>query len=355
MALEFLQKSNLLSYKGDKCLRNDYARNACTICLDICPADALIIDRLKFVIDGDKCVACAGCLGGCPTESLTLENFDPNTFVLSFASLEKPELSCKQNTSCLAGFDAQHLVTMSLKSDNEPVCDLSHCATCDLNSESLLSDTIRQRIDQANIFMKELGLEKTVTTLEVKEDAPKQRFGVFKKMYKSVDTVSQDQATAIYSGDLTNHVPLKTVLLKNALREHMRDIKNTTLTSESHIFTRKEIDFDKCTNCHECVLFCPTKALISTDDKQGILFNGGDCIGCGICEDACKDDAIKSSSSFDLVNLVYDRVEELVHYEMAKCHECKCAYPYKGGEQICDRCKGFTEEHEGLFTLARDL
>ena len=98
-----------------------------------------------------------------------------------------------------------------------------------------------------------------------------------------------------------------------------------------------------------------SEALFATGDKHGINFIAGNCIGCGICDDICKTDAITTKAGFDLVEIVYDRTKTLVHYEMVQCHECRCPYPYKGGDPICDRCKDFKDNFSNMFTLARDL
>lgn len=352
MALEFVQQGNLLSHKGIQCLRNDYAHNACSLCIDICPEDVFSIQRGRFTISGDGCTSCAACLGGCPTEALHLQNFDPNSFTLLFKSSENEKISCKSNTSCLAAFDAKHFVTMALSSEKTPLCDLSHCATCEMNHDHEISSEIEYRIKRANEFMHTLGLEQGVAVNYEPEE--KKRFAAFKQAIKNVSDTRQEGATELFKSDNSRTI-LKDTLFKNALREQMRNIEKTQIDDRHLLFVNKAIDFDSCTNCQECVVFCPTDALFATSDKQGVAFNGGACVGCGICEDVCRPDAITSSSEYDLVNFVYDRAVELVHYEMAECSECKCAYPYKGGEQICDRCKDHVDEFAELFALARDL
>lgn len=353
MALEFVNHSNLLSHKGIQCLRNDYAHNECSICMDICPEDVLGVDRGRFAILSDQCTSCAACLGGCPTEALSLQNFDPNSFTLLFKNSENEKISCKSNSSCLAAFDAKHFVTMALTSDKVPLCDLSHCESCEMNTNQEVSAEIEYRVKSANEFLETLGLEKTIlTNYEVEE---KKRFAAFKQAIKGVNETATESATELFNNDNNSRTVLKDTLFKNALREQMRNINQTVIDDKNLLFVNKEIEFEACTNCQECAVFCPTDALFATSDKQGIAFNGGACVGCGICEDVCRPNAITSNSEYDLVNFVYDRSVELVHYEMAQCQECKTAYPYKGGEQICDRCKDHVEEFAELFALAKDL
>ncbi|OHD91107.1 MAG: hypothetical protein A2W83_05015 [Sulfuricurvum sp. RIFCSPLOWO2_12_43_5] len=150
-------------------------------------------------------------------------------------------------------------------------------------------------------------------------------------------------------------MPLKRILLKNSLKEIVVALEQTEFKESSPLFFNKQINFETCTNCGDCTQFCPTDALFPTSDKQGIYFSQGKCIGCGICEDICKPKAISAKEGFDLVSVAYERSEQLVRYEMVTCHECRCPYPYKGGDPICDRCSSFMVNHANMFTLARDM
>ncbi len=353
MAVSFIQNMNMLSYSGIKCLRKDYAHNDCSLCFEICPEDALQMVRGKYTIM-DNCTACAACLGVCPTEALTLENFDPNSFVLGLTEKEDKLVSCKGSSECLSAFDIAHYVTMALRNETAVTCDLSHCTTCEMNKENKIHDEIEGKIFLANNYLEQMGLEQRIEVKTQKEEEKKpSRFTMFKQAHGAVAEVSQAGATEMFAAE-KSPIPLKMFMMKNALREKMRDIPNTKIKN-TLLFTQQEIDFEKCTFCKDCITFCPTKALSLADDQQGINFKGGHCISCGICHDTCKDDAISAAAEIDIITMIYDRTEELVHYEMAMCMECKCAYPYKGGEQICDRCSQFGDDHEGLFTLARDM
>lgn len=350
--MDFVKKVNLLSYTSTSCLRNDYAHNECDNCMVICPENVLVMERGKYTIK-EGCTSCAACLGSCPTEALVLETFDPNSFVLELTSKEDKAVSCKKDASCLGAFDIAHYMTMALKNETEVTCDLSHCATCEMNKENALFEDIEGKIDLANIYLDSFGIEKKIAKNMEAEETKQSRFAMFKKAHSTVTNSGKEGATDIFAQS-GSKIPLKNLMLKNALRENMQAISNPKMKINP-IFASQEISFDKCTNCHECVMFCPTDALFGTDDKQGVMFNGGNCIACGICHEVCVEDAIHTPKEFDIVPIIYDRVEELVRYEMAQCLECNCAYPYKGGEQICHRCKEFVEERGDMFTFAKDM
>ena len=102
-------------------------------------------------------------------------------------------------------------------------------------------------------------------------------------------------------------------------------------------------------------MFCPTGALSLLRDNTGILFQEGKCIACGICNDICRPRAVVDDETFDPVDFAFDRSRLLVKHELAICEECKVAFPRKGEETLCSRCRDFKADFDDLFTMAKDL
>lgn len=65
-------------------------------------------------------------------------------------------------------------------------------------------------------------------------------------------------------------------------------------TTPSRIILNKE----RCKGCEYCVAFCPTQALVMSEEMnaKGYLIpkeaSNGKCVGCGLCEAVCPDFAI---------------------------------------------------------------
>ncbi len=359
--LSFVQKSALFSYSGVNCIRNEYFYNDCQKCVDICPEGAFGIVRNALTLFGDKCIECSACIGSCPTEALTIVNFDSNAFTMAYGDLEEKTLSCKKNTNCLASFDAHHYITMALNGESAPICDMVHCNDCKLNKEQKVESFIRAEIAKANEFLTACGLDGLIATIEEKPEEANARRALFKTAFTKVKEAAKDKPeiaspTLAHQRDINAaKVPLKFLNLKSAIKNAIPRLKKTSHATNFGLFAQKQIEFGACTNCGECTQFCPTNALIATPDKQGINFNSGDCIACGICDHICKTDAITTKEGIDLVQFSFDRGEELVHYEMVMCHECRCPYPYRGGDPICDRCADFQKDFADIFTLAKDM
>lgn len=358
--MNFIQKSNLFTFTGTRCLRNEYFHNDCRICIDMCPKGAFHIVRNKLTLFENECVECAGCIGSCPTEALEIESFDPNGFAASYKDQKDSTLSCKVSTPCLGVFDLEHYAVMALRGERNVICDLSHCDGCVLNETGNLKELISSKIETANQFLEKIQVAHRIEALEVKEEQSDRR-ALFRKGFEKVKESLANESVAHISMTTAHHkqadqkMPLKRVLLKNTLKEIVGGLENTTFSEDSTLFFNKQIDFQTCTNCGDCTQFCPTDALFPTSDKQGIYFSQGKCIGCGICEDICKPKAITKKEGFDLVSIAFDRAEEMVHYEMVTCHECRCPFPYKGGDPICDRCDSYTKQFSTMFTMAKDL
>lgn len=358
--INFIQKSNLFSFTGTRCLRNEYHHNDCRICIDLCPKGAFHIVRNKLTLFENECVGCAGCIGSCPTEALEIESFDPNGFAASYQHRDEPVVSCKISTPCLGVFDIEHYLVMVLRGGKSVQCDLSHCSGCVLNPAAELERTIRSKIDEANLFLEAIGNESRIETLEVKEEQSERR-ALFRKGFEKLKETATDASHTHVAMTTAHHklpdmkMPLKRILLKNSLKEVVGEIPVTEFGGTNTLFFNQQIDFQGCTNCGDCTQFCPTDALFATSDKQGIYFSQGKCIGCGICHDICKPKAITQKEGFDLVSIAFDRAELLVRYEMVTCRECRCPFPYKGGDPICDRCESYTKQFSTMFTLAKDL
>ena len=362
-SVTFVQKSELFSYSGTNCVRNDYYHNECQLCVDICPQGAFHIVRNKLTLFSNECIECAACIGSCPTEALSIASFDPNVYTNSFKYVKNRLLSCKSTTGCLGAFDSHHYIAMALNSDEAPICDMAHCGKCALNSDKKVEAFIRDEIKKTDEFLSACGLEGSITIQEEKPEEQNSKRTLFKAAFTKVKEVAQEDEKAEILGETLKYqknpsfsgLPLKFLNLKKAIKNNISKLSTTTHINNFKIFANKEISFNKCTNCGDCVNFCPTDALLNTQDKQGINFNVGSCISCGICDHICKTDAIKTADEIDLVNFAYDRGVELVHYEMVMCHECRCPYPYRGGDPICDRCVSYKQDFSHVFTLAKDM
>ncbi len=343
--IQYKQKGNAFEYDRLRCLRNDYYNNNCRECLEICPENAFFFDRKRFSFDVAKCISCGVCIGVCPSEALHLEFFDPNDYIVKNDDKEV-HLSCKKDIPCLSVFDSTHFITMLLRKD-KTYCDLSHCEGCHLNPDNKTLESIQTRIEEANRFAKEIAIEKRVELKPYEEN----RRDFFKAIFTAAKEVVDDESLKDRQKE---RLPIKHTLLKNSIKIQSANIPNKQVSTSYTFFGNRSID-ESCTNCGDCIQFCPTQALFYAKDATAIWFTAGRCIDCDICNDICKSHSINNRPDIDLVTWAFDRGEELIEFTFETCKECNTPFVYRGGEPICDRCKQFVENFGDIFKLASDI
>ena len=348
--VDYIQENELFCFNRLKCLRNEYYHNQCSECIDICPQNAFGIVQNKLVLDTKECTGCSVCIGVCPSEALISKNFDPNEFIEKMFSKDENRLSCKSNTACLSVFDTHHYITLVLEKDEDIFCDLSECRGCILNRDDKTLNSILKKAEEANRFLKMTEDENSIIIQKQKKEFS--RRDIFGKIFKEIKEYEP------YKADKEEHkreIPKKLTLLKNALKKRaLKSDKNVFEYEGEFDFTvSKKID-ENCTNCGECVQFCPTGSLFYSSDTTKIFFQSGKCINCSICDDICKEKAIKTDqkNSFDISSFAFDRAEILIQFRLEICKVCKCAFSYKEGELICPRCEHFETNYQDIFKLA---
>jgi len=351
--VEYKQYSSLLTLDQIKCLRGQYAKNSCQNCIDICPNSTITFNRGKLFLESN-CINCAICIGVCPSEALNLDSFSPNEFVINFTKSKSKELSCKSNSACISSFDSKHLISMVLKSNSNVGVDLSSCLECDLNRDNKVLNSINIRVNESNLFLEKLNFKYKLEPLYSKE---LNKRGIFKKLFNSIKEINRVSNDKNFDREIEDKrvkfIPIKQTIFRNAILDKI-DNDTLDINLNTLIFS-KNIDFDSCNNCKECVEFCPTGALFYSEDMLSIYFQSSKCIGCAICNDICKENSITNSENIDLVMFATNRAKELIKHNLVICKECKIPFSYKGGDKICERCSSFHNEFKDMFKLATDL
>ena len=345
------ESAAIFHYDVLKCVRTDYAFAGCSQCHDICPEKAFVFRNNKLQLQQNHCTGCGACIGGCPSEALTLATFDENQFALDFSHGKETVISCEKNGACLGAFDAEHYATMLIGRQSAIQCDLSGCRECELNGENRVLPLIRHRIDEANRFVASLGLEGTIEPLFQKPDTnPRRDF--FKRLAKVAVATSVPKPETTHINPTTTPVPLKRTILKNALKTVAESIAEVTLETPFDFLGNQAIDKERCTHCGDCVSFCPTGALFADDSGEKIYFQTGKCITCDICHQICKPDAITNDPRIEAVSLAFDKAKLLVHHTIAVCDQCKCAFVQKEAETTCPQCRTFNDDFADMFKPA---
>jgi len=350
--MSLLSPNSKISIEPLKCLRTEYLYNDCSSCMEACPVDALSLSHSKRIaIDSATCIDCNACIGVCPTETFVNSNFDPVMYILKSGIDKDIILSCKTTGECLSVFGSENLISLGLRSKSVAM-DMSHCSSCDvINCGNKVETQIMNTINEANKLLIPVGK----SGIEIKRDMPElsRRDAIFSFAKEATTQSDESQFEMLF--DTKETLPKSRLVLQNSLKYAIENFKVDKLNENFSFLSNKKIDFDSCTNCGDCLQFCPTNALFYGAGNTKILFQTTRCIACGICDDICKPKSFTSDSGVDLVSLAFGRAEVLIENHFVTCTECKVDFPQKHDEKICARCVDFVTTHEKLFTLARDM
>jgi ferredoxin len=95
-------------------------------------------------------------------------------------------------------------------------------------------------------------------------------------------------------GDKRTALKLALMHLVNQAPQHPNEI---VLAADAP-FGEVRVDTDKCTLCMSCVAVCPTSALAAGGELPRLSFTEWNCVQCGLCENACPEDAIGLRARF---------------------------------------------------------
>lgn len=345
----FLQRKEFFVLDALRCLRHDNSQNQCSKCINICDVNALSIFKKRITLNAELCTNCGECIGSCPTESLSLESFDMSGFVLDFVQKDKSSIVDGVDVPTVGMFDAYHIVSIMLRKKS----DIDFVTTS--HTKENMTKYINDKIDTANEFLEQLNLPYRAKSVFKETTTDTKKRGLLKNIFTITKEIKTDDNASKQLKKVEKYVPPKLTLLKNSLKLISEELNVENIKTVKGLIANKEIDFQACTNCGECAHFCPTEALFRSSENDGIFFQSGKCIGCGVCKMVCEPDAITSPASVDLTRFMFDQADLLVHYEYHTCNECKTAFAYKGKGDICDRCLTYKDDFADMFVMAKDL
>ncbi len=341
-----------------------FAKNStCTKCEEICPHSAIsYIDNVPNV--NDQCTDCGGCIGVCPTEAISLKNFDTLEFIFSFIENEESLISCKKNIPCLATLSVENLISLALLSD-ETILDLGHCINCPISDP--LYEQIENNIQEANIFLKGIQSDKQILSKSIAFQEPinqeepdrrdfLKRFSIKGAIKSKVEfeQIVKDTQQRLTQEDTAN---IRKKVIPNKRKLLFMALKRAKTPNTFHSFMHEEISFisqkninDNCDNCSMCYRICPTGALQSNKRQTKIDFDPLMCVKCSLCHDICEPKAI-TLIPYNTKELFEPKITELINFEVIRCEECANFFTYFGGEKLCHRCKIEEEEAKRLWGI----
>lgn len=335
-------KPRYFQVNSDLCAHSTSGNIGCTRCLDVCPADAIssIQGRIESHIEIDPylCQGVGSCTSACPTGAIefrmpeTRRQQDTlSTWLSAYreAGGEVPVLRFitydSQEAEQAAGIvPAGHVIDAPLEELGAAGHDQWLTALAagaaevriQLHPElpARLSTFLADQVAQAHALLESLGHDRArVKLVAVADGAARDALPTLAPLTIAPLSLPEPEKRA-----RLNRVLARLTGLGSPSGERVTLPKGAA-------YGAIEVDSEACTLCHACVSNCPTPALKSGGNTPALSFLEADCVQCGLCEQACPEDAITLLPGFLASNTRETR--HVCHEEAA--FECiNCGKPF---------------------------
>lgn len=322
-------KPRYFQVNSDLCAHSTSGNIGCTRCLDVCPADAIssIQGRIESHIEIDPflCQGVGSCTSACPTGAIefrlpeTRRQQDTLSAWLGAyreAGGQVPVLRFithdSQDAERAAGIvPSGHIIDAPLEElgaaghDQWLTALVAGAAEVRIqlhpNMPARLSAFLTDQIAQAHALLEALGHERArVKLIEVADAATRDALPTLTPLTEAPLNLPEPEKRA-----RLNRVLARMAELGSPSGERVAMPLGAA-------YGAIQVDSDACTLCHACVSNCPTPALKSGGKTPALSFREADCVQCGLCEQACPENAITLMPGF-----LADEARETRHI----CHE----------------------------------
>jgi formate hydrogenlyase subunit 6/NADH:ubiquinone oxidoreductase subunit I len=307
----------------------------------------------------------------CPSEALTLDDFNPTDFFFAFMADEEKVISCQKNVPCIAALSSEHLIALA-QMKKGIVCDIGHCVACDIGERIL--EQFLPRVEDVNYLLEAILSEERVELNPIAYQNPDEKVEVrrrdffktfhlrgigkirhnFEKEVQSTTdefveyTINNSHTADLRAKKITDRRKLFFTALK---KSEVPTVFHVVDASKIPFTSQKLMDESLCSACEMCYRICPTGALTSDMRNSKIDFDPFLCVKCHLCHDVCESDAITLSTSYNLQEWYTPKVQNLVTYSVRRCDECDSLFSSSLGEKVCRRCRLEEEEARELWGL----
>jgi ferredoxin len=332
------EKPRYFQINHDLCAHASSGNLGCTRCLEVCPADAVHSHQGRIEawieIDPFRCQGVGSCSSACPTGAI---------------QFRMPETNRQQDT-LLAWLEAYRRA-----GGTAPVIRFIEAE--DLATEHDVAGHV------LDVPLEELGAaghDQWLTALaggaaevrvQVREGMPARLVGFIEDQLVQARSLlramghAPERVSCLVAGDTASRDALPATPPLGEPLTHLaggdkRERLNTVLAHLARLGTPDgrrhamprgaaygslNLDADACTLCMACVANCPTPALAAGDDTPMLSFREADCVQCGLCADACPEDAIRLAPGFMADD---SRLERHVCHEEPAFECIRCGKPF---------------------------
>jgi len=341
---------------GSRCFHGRSRSRECRLCLDLCPFEAIQSKDRTLSIDHRRCEGCGACAGVCPAGAIAMNQPSSDDLLnILRRSLERnPSTSASRPTLVISdgkgagtgGFPAleggvQDVVSLEVEQIACIGLEMMLAAlafgaervvvVCGPQNPPRIADLLRRQAGMAEAVLRGLGMP---------EDG-----------IRVIASPSVDGRGKVIPGPAGPHMRAVDPPLSSMTLPPAADKRSIIRLSVGHLremsgVNRTEIPLPDgspfgaaaasaaCTLCMACASICPTGALSAGGDVPRLLFQEDLCHQCGLCREACPEEAIRLTPRMLLDADAAGTPVALRQAEPTRCEECGRIF---GSQAMVDR------------------
>jgi ferredoxin len=342
-------KPKYFDYNQSICAHSRRGITACTQCLDACPADAISSTTDAILVNPSLCQGCGSCTTVCPSGAITYQypsleqslNRLKAMLKVYFAMMDEPPVllihDLEQGQNMLEAISAKlqdNVIAFSIEEIGALGMPFWLAAIAYGIGNIIILDAkthddhdwlaLQQEITKTNQMLTSLGYVAAVNWLQTSSAI---KLTTTLHQQELVDNLVEK---ATFAG-----LDDKRRVIQFAMA-HLHQYADNKLAllqlNGNAAFGEVIVDKQACTLCMSCVSVCPVGALTDGRDKPQLNFVEDLCVQCGMCHNACPEDAITLNSRY-LFDREQARQVRLLHEE-AVFNCIRCAKPFATQKMI---------------------
>jgi len=351
-------KPRYFDYKSSICAHSSRGVKGCQQCLDACPAEAISSENEFVLVNPSLCQGCGSCVTVCPSGAMS--------YALPTLDVSINRLRVMMQTYLGLASKAPHILIHDLEKGQ---------FLLDAMPEALAADVILFSIEEigalgmpfwlnalaygaAGVTVWDAGSHSDHDWLELQQEITKTN-----QMLAGLEYPAQlvnwfagsDINQLAESIAVTNSAPKlepasyaglddKRRMIKLAMTHLHQQAKSAVavLDLESNAaFGEIQINTSACTLCMSCVSVCPAGAVLDGVDKPQLNFIEDLCVQCGLCEQACPENAIELNARFLFDSEAVRKPRRLHEEAIFNCISCNKGFAtQKMIDTMMDKLKG---------------
>jgi ferredoxin len=308
-------KPKYFDYKASICAHSRRGLSGCQQCLDACPAFAISSDNDEISVNPSLCQGCGSCTATCPSGAITyaLPTLDESLNRLRKMIQVYSELDDTAPQILIHDLANAQLL-LAAKGEQLP-SNIILFGIEEIGAVSMAFWLNALAYGAAGVTVWDAGSHKEHDWLELQQE-------IFKTNQMLEGLEFQENIVNWFEGNDTNQLVSflaqnnkapemvkasyaglddKRRMIKLAMQHLQQQSKSTTKMlnlDNNSAFGEIKVDTKACTLCMSCVSVCPAGAVLDGVDKPQLNFIEDLCVQCGICEQACPEDAIELNGRF---------------------------------------------------------